>query len=373
MSGQRGNVFFRTDASIDIGNGHVMRCLALADGMREHGFVCHFICRDGPGNLIGLLIERGFKTFALPFSAPDRGSELFWNTSSMLYANWLDADWSTDVEQTTDVLSQEDVDWLVVDHYALDSRWELALRRYCRHLMVIDDLADRPHDCDVLLDQNLGRSLEHYGKFVSPECEMLLGPSYALLRPGFSALRDYSLKRRASLDVEHLLISLGGVDKNNVTHRVLEILKGCRLRSGCRLSVVMGKNAPWISEISHIAHQMPWATEVLINVNDMASLMAMSDLAIGAAGTSAWERCCLGLPTLTLVLADNQYLSANALEAAGAIKVLNDIEGDGGELNEQLSLLSRPKHLQAMQSACASITDGYGVPRVVSKLVHING
>lgn len=357
---------FRVDASLDIGTGHVMRSLTLAGALREQGVQCRFICREHDGNLIGEIRRQGFIVNALPLVTNSAGHE-----QALPHAAWLGADWATDAEQTLTALSGAVVDWLIVDHYALDMRWEEKLRAACRHLMVIDDLADRRHDCDVLLDQNLNRQTADYAALVPRDCTLLAGPNYALLRPEFATLRDYSLARRSPPKLEHLLVSMGGVDKHNVTGRVLEALNDCALPAACRITVVMGAQAPWIAEVRAQVARMS-STEVLVGVQNIAQLMADSDLAIGAAGTSAWERCCLGLPTLMIVLAANQSAGAQALGKSGAALLLEDRGQLAIELQTNIRTLLQSEVLQRMQDACRLVTDGMGAIRAMEIIAHEN-
>ena len=289
-------IFFRTDASLIMGSGHVMRCLTLADALRVQGAQCHFISREHSGHLLEVIRQRGHTVTALP-----AGNPISAMTANVVpqpaHAAWLGCDWQTDALQTGAILTDLKPDWLVVDHYALDQRWEEAVTPQCRKLLVIDDLADRAHNCDLLLDQNLGRKSEHYAPLVTAQCQVLTGPQYALLRPEFAALRPYSLQRRqAQPALRQLLITMGGVDQPNATGKVLQALKTCALPQESRITVVMGLTAPWLQNVRELAAQMPWPTEVVISVGDMARRMADSDLAIGAAGSTSWERCCLHLP-----------------------------------------------------------------------------
>ena len=185
------HIVFRTDASLQIGTGHVMRCLTLAQALLERGAQCSFICREHPGNLIDLIRQRGFLVYALRC---DQDWVVQENTPS--HAGWLGADWQADAEESKVGAAKTAIDWLIVDHYALDRRWEHAMRAHCRHIMVIDDLADRPHDCDLLLDQNLGRNLKDYDGLLEGKAKTLIGPQYALLRHEFLALRAQSIGRR---------------------------------------------------------------------------------------------------------------------------------------------------------------------------------
>lgn len=354
------SVFFRADASLAMGAGHVMRCLTLADGLKAGGAECVFICREHPGNLLDMIRARGFAAHALPMGGEDETAE-----ESPAHAAWLGATWEADAERCLALLNGRAIDWLAVDHYALDARWERRLRPACRRLMAIDDLADRPHDCDLLLDQNLGRRAEDYAGLIPGHCRVLAGPTHALLRPEFAALRECSLVRRAEPRLERLLISLGGVDKDNVTGRVLEALKTCSLPEGLRITVVMGARAPWIEEVRGLAREMPWTTEVRVNVDDMARLMADSDLAIGAAGSTSWERACLGLPSLLVVLAENQRESAKALQDSGAIVLIEDVEDIAtGLCLKFLDMLKHEKLIELVHVGC-SVADGCGVDRVI--------
>ncbi|MGX4730664.1 UDP-2,4-diacetamido-2,4,6-trideoxy-beta-L-altropyranose hydrolase [Pseudomonas corrugata] len=357
-------IVFRVDASLQMGTGHVMRCLTLADALNVRGAECHFICREHPGNLVGFIRSKGYGVSVLPVSAFRSESESVSAEPLLAHAYWLGGSWQQDAEACAAILAETQAEWLIVDHYALDSRWESALKpHYCK-LMVIDDLADRSHICDLLLDQTYSRASAEYLPWVPEDCILLCGSRYALLRPEFAQLRSYSLQRRANPHLRQLLITMGGVDNNNATGKVLEALKSCPLPVDCRIIVVMGATAPWLSEVQLCAEQLPWAIEVKVNVSDMAQLMADSDFAIGAAGATSWERCCLGLPTIMLVLADNQRTIAQSLDAAGAA-FLSD-----------LSILSarqliafqqiQPAALSTMSALAASITDGLGVLQVIT-------
>jgi UDP-2,4-diacetamido-2,4,6-trideoxy-beta-L-altropyranose hydrolase len=357
-------IAFRADASLDIGTGHVMRCLTLADVLRDRGAQCYFICRAHEGNLLDTIGRRGYVAQALPCSGVQLASGRSQAGRGSTYATWLGADWEADAFQTINALASSPVDWMIVDHYAIDARWEQRLRPHARRIAVIDDLADRAHDCDLLLDQNLGRSVSDYDRWVGKECTVLVGPQYALLRPEFAKWRSYSLARRGTLELKHLLVTMGGVDKDNVTSDVLLALKDCPLPLDCRITVVLGAHAPWKEQISCIAKQLSWVTEVLFDVTDMAKLLAGSDVAIGAAGSSSWERCCLGLPSLIVVLADNQRLIAEALDAAGAAGIVN-IKTLAADMERYLSgSFTADAFLVSAGASSACVTDGKGTIRV---------
>jgi UDP-2,4-diacetamido-2,4,6-trideoxy-beta-L-altropyranose hydrolase len=342
-----------------------MRCLTLADALRERGADCTFVCRLHTGHLLDLIAQRGHKAVVLPALRTDEKPA----PAELAHAAWLGTDWTTDAAAARQALGDDTVDWLVVDHYALDHRWEQALRPNCKRLMVIDDLADRPHDCNLLLDQNLGRTAEDYSGLLSPHVTILIGPQYALLRPEFAQLRAKSLARRVNPQFRHLLIAMGGVDKDNATGQVLNALRTCHLPPDLHITVVMGPHAPWLQQVQAQAVQMPLPTQVLVGVSNMAQLMVDSDLAIGAAGSTSWERCCLGLPSFLLVLAQNQKDIGSALSRAGAVYVsrVEDIDKALLKLFEEFA--SNPAALLSMSEKAAVICDGQGATRVSGGMI----
>jgi len=366
-------IAFRTDASLLIGSGHAMRCLTLADALKAQGADCHFVSREHPGHLLDAICQRGHVVTALPagtYSSAGADDP----SPQPVHAAWLGCAWQFDAEQTGAVLSNLQPDWLVVDHYSLDQRWEQALSPHYRKLLVIDDLADRPHYCDLLLDQNLGRQPAHYIQWVPAHCRLLTGPRYALLRPEFAFLRSYSMQRRqAQPALRQLLITMGGVDQPNATGQVLQALKTCALPADCRITVVMGVTAPCLQNVQELAAQMPWPTDVVVNINDMAQRMADSDLAIGAAGSTSWERCCLGLPTLMVVLSDNQQASAQALDAAQAARLIGALSDIARQLPLAVCELLDSVCQSRMSVAANALTDGHGVKKTLKAMRMLNG
>lgn len=366
-------VVFRCDASLHMGTGHVMRCLTLADELRDRGAQCHFISREHPGHLIGLIQTKGHALHVLPLdeapTPPEDGEP-----DSLSHRDWLGCSQAHDTHLCEAYLHGLEPDWLVVDHYALDARWENAMRRHCRRVMVIDDLADRRHDSDLLLDQTLGRDPAAYANLVPKGCMMVCGSSFALLRPEFANMRPHSLQRRSGIDqIRHLLITLGGVDRENVTCDILTHLSASELPPECRITIVMGQSAPWLDLVRQTAMAMPWPVTVLAGAHNMAELMADSDLAIGAAGSTSWERCCLGLPTVQVILAENQRLAAASLASAGAVIQLDQGERMRAELVNIIHELGQGRPALQDLSHCASqITDGHGAAVLADLLMRAN-
>ena len=362
-------VVFRVDASLDMGTGHVMRCLTLANALREKGYECHFICREHEGNLVDFVLGQGFHAHPLACSPTTASNGWEYEGEELAHAAWLGASQREDAGACQKVLEKIKPQWLVVDHYALDCQWEQALKPYYERLMVIDDLADRSHQCELLLDQTFGRQVEDYAPWVPAGCKMLCGAHYALLRPEFAEWRSYSLERRQIPQLKHILVTMGGVDKDNVTGSILDALDRMNLPAGCRITVVMGATAPWLDTVCQQAKTISHPTNVLVGVNDMARLMADSDLAIGAAGATSWERCCLGLPTIMVVLAENQKRAASELVKAGAVTVFTLETGALISFERVFSeLANEPDRLARMGKHACIVADGKGVHRVADLL-----
>ena len=361
-------VAFRVDASLQMGSGHVMRCLTLAKALRAMGAECHFLCREHQGNMLGQIRAAGHHIH--PLALVEDSAVVQAQQGTLAHAAWLGTSQQEDAQQSIDVLQSLQLDWLVVDHYALDACWHRQLRALCRNLMVIDDLADREHDCDLLLDQTFGRHVADYQRLVPENCKLLCGSRFALLRPEFAALRLDSLARRAKQSViKHILITMGGVDQANATAAVLDALAEVAHVAALRVTVVMGAKAPWLEAVRQQVLQLPFAVDVLVDRHDMADLMAMADFAIGAAGSTAWERCCLGLPCIMVILADNQRTVAAGLQAAGAAQVIAATDAIRDQLPGLFAaFLEKPQRIQEMSMAASQITDGAGVQAVVQAL-----
>lgn len=308
-------ICFRADASAATGTGHVMRCLTLADEMSRRGAECLFVSAAGTRELVPSLPYPVLPPERLPF-----GTAL-----------------------------------AVIDHYGIDAAEEARIRSMTRAVMVMDDLPTRRHHCDLLLDQTFGRRAEEYRDLAPHNSIVLAGSEYALLRPQFAVARPAALARRDG-SLRRLLISLGGTDPGNVTGAVLDAVAA----SGLAVDVVMGAKAPHLEAVQAQAAALPHTT-VHVGIPDMAGLMAVADLAIGAGGTSTWERCCLGLPTLMLVIADNQRDVARLVAESGAARLV-------AVADLPAALTVPPAELRAMSAAAARLCDGLGAARVADAL-----
>jgi UDP-2,4-diacetamido-2,4,6-trideoxy-beta-L-altropyranose hydrolase len=355
-------VAFRTDSSSQIGTGHVVRCLTLADALREQSVECQFVCREHVGNSMDHIRSRGYELHALP-KADAKGSF----DSDLAHASWLGVHWQTDADQTRQALGNEVLDWLVVDHYALDHRWESALRSSCKRIMAIDDLADRKHDCDLLLDQNYGSSVERYRGLVPSDCAQCHGPEYALLKPVYA-------ERRAQLPVRDgqvrrvLIYFGGGADTANLTHLAVQAFQAPEL-AHIELDIVVGASYAYQSSLEGLVAQRGKAT-IHQQIPDLADLMANADLAIGAGGATTWERCCMGLPSIVISIAENQRPACEALSADKQIEYLGHVDQVTSEMirDRVLSLLKKPDSLRDMTEGVMRLVDGSGTDRILNEI-----
>lgn len=363
------NVIFRVDASFEIGNGHVMRCLTLAIALVRYGAQCNFICRDLPGNLIDLIRSRGFNVDVLPAPLGNFPNVGLQSKGDIDYSLWLGVDPETDWVQTRMAIKAKHPDCLVVDHYGLNKPWESAARALCHRLIVIDDLVDRFHDCDFLINQNFGTTKLLYEGLVPSDCKVLAGERYALLRREFAEFRSLSLLRRGTPLVRNILITMGGVDQKNITTLVLRVIDACNFQGDIKFTVVMGPNAPWLDDVRNFAERMSKSVYIRVNVENMAGLMAESDLAIAAAGSTTWELCCLGVPAIMIVLADNQRETANRLQKELNSMILEITPNFEDELKRCIEHIINNTSVQiSLSKKSRRIIDGLGSNRVASAI-----
>ncbi len=354
-------VIIRTDASIQIGSGHVMRCLTLAGALADRGDDIVFVCREHPGNLIDRIRQTGYRVLCLPYCR-DMVADHYPDE----YAQWLVVDQKIDAVETLAALQSEclEADTLIVDHYGLDHLWEGYLRPHAGRLMVIDDLANRRHDCDALLDQNYHTDMQgRYNGLVPRHCDMILGPEYALLRPEFGSVSPSTRSNDSSV---RIFVYFGAVDPTGETLKTLAALES--LPAGrWTADVVIGKANPLRNEILERASRLRGIT-VHTEVPDIARLMARADFAVGAGGTTTWERCCLGLPTIVVAVADNQIPIAQSVDRYGAATFLGHANAVSIEdLREAIERMATDSAMRARISERAlRLVDGKGAKRVAA-------
>jgi UDP-2,4-diacetamido-2,4,6-trideoxy-beta-L-altropyranose hydrolase len=349
------NIAIRVDASNKIGTGHFMRCLTLADVLNQRGAQIHFICRHLPEHLGGMLMEKNHGLTRLDSALVEAAAD------DLAHADWLGVSQQQDAQDTVAALSYQTWDWLVVDHYALDAQWESALRQTASKLLAVDDIADRQHDCDVLLDQNFyaDKHSRYTGK-VPEHCMLLLGPRYALLRDQFRQLRKQTEPRTGT--VKRVLIFFGGVDEENYTGLALQTLADMAVPD-MDVDVVIGTQHPCRTEIEAACVQHGFACHV--QTSRMAELMAQADLCIGAGGIATWERCCLGLPTIAMPTAENQRRQTVDAASSGLL-VMHDEDDDLGFHIK--AMMDNEGLRESLSRNGMQAVDGLGASRVAGRM-----
>jgi UDP-2,4-diacetamido-2,4,6-trideoxy-beta-L-altropyranose hydrolase len=340
------NVVFRVDASTDIGSGHLARCLSLATALRQRGVEVRFVCRDQPGNMADLLTGSGMLTTLLPKSVTSQ---------------------QADAELTIEAMREGKADWMVVDHYGLDETWESAVRSHTRQILVIDDLSDRPHDCDVLLDQNYSEGgPDRYAALAPEDCQLLLGPRYALLGAQYATHRAAIAAHPTPR--ERILVFFGGTDLHDLTGRALEAISMDGLKA-LPADIVLGANNPHAAKIEAAAQLRPNTVVHRVRPH-LADLLATARLALGAGGATTWERLCLGVPSVVVSLAANQVPTCEALSRAGYIEYLGpwqtvDTRALADASLSVLNDVDGPWH----GSALPDLVDGLGSTRVCDTML----
>jgi UDP-2,4-diacetamido-2,4,6-trideoxy-beta-L-altropyranose hydrolase len=284
-------IVFRVDASLQIGTGHVMRCLTLAYIFRKNGAKVDFICRKHKGNLINKIHSEGFNVFKLELPVENKVD------------NRLEAGQKQDAKDCIDVLQCIVADWVIIDHYCLNYLWHRCIRPYCKNIMVIDDLANRKLDCDVLLDQNYCNNFENrYDKLVPKKCKKFLGPKSLILRDEFIKLQGVNKKNQKT--IKRVMLFFGGSDNSHETIKVVKIFPFIR-DLDLSFDIVLGANNPDIKKIINFCKDID-TVSIHVQIDNMAEIMSMADLVIIAGGSTVWEACCLGIPAYTVVTAENQ-------------------------------------------------------------------
>ena len=355
------SIAFRVDSSPILGTGHLARCLIIGTILAARGASVTFFCREEPGNANELALAKGFKVSPVNASLHQLNSADDATSQPLCQA--------IDALQTIALLPRK-VDCVIVDHYACGTEWESAVRPHCRRLIVIDDLA-RAHSCDLLIDPNWHgpKTNARYTGRLDSTTHLLIGPDYALLHPAFEAHRVTPTDRRTN--VKRVLVYFGGSDRQGLTSLVLTALRRPEF-AHLEVDVVIGATNPAGSlEVLQAVNSARF--NIYTQQDSLATLLAHADLAIGAVGGTTWERMCLGVPSLTVIVADNQTETANDLAEAGLI----DLIGSATEFTEEAfvahlrDLLADPQRRQRMADGGQALVDGRGAERVVDELFRL--
>lgn len=350
------------DSSYEIGSGHVMRCLTLAKAINERiDANIYFFARNAQGNINDIIKSSGFNLIEM--QAPNKVSD-----SYLFHASWLGAKQKDDADEFLALSGKTGVgvfDLVIIDHYAINYKWQNQVRSISKKIMVIDDLGDRDHICDYLLDQTFRCMTQKYESHVPKDCELMLGTNYALMRKEFHLNRHDIKAYRKERDENIVLVMFGGTDPDNLTLKTLELV--CNRSDISRVNIIIGEGALHLNSVKEFCEKK---SECFIHIspNNIAEIMLDSTLAIGAAGTTSWERCALGLPAVVVIQADNQRQIARELEMAGAINCLEPKELESS-LNARIDYWFYTGVLQEdITRKCLNICDAQGSQRVIEKV-----
>jgi UDP-2,4-diacetamido-2,4,6-trideoxy-beta-L-altropyranose hydrolase len=368
-------IVIRVDASVTIGSGHVVRCRTLARELRRRGAEVKFVCRRQLGDMIEVLAEE-FDVLELPHqplasTESPEGNKL---RGGDLYAAWLGCSQRDDAKDTLDNLDRFGVEcpsWVIVDHYGLGAEWETEIREKLSgnkgiKLLAIDDLANRRHQVDYLVDQNIVSSAKEsrYAELVPDNCPLLLGPKYALLSKEYSILHNITPNRN---HLRRVLVYFGGSDSHKLNERALKALMTSEL-SEIAIDIVIGIQTKEYQAVEELAKKGKNIT-LHTSLPSLAGLIVRADLAVGASGSTTWERSCLGLPSLVIAIADNQCDIAQALHDIGAIQYLGNAEKIGVE--DLRAKLLTAKEGFATVSQVNRLTDGWGAARIAAVVMGV--
>lgn len=342
-------IVIRADASSKIGFGHIMRCLTLADEIKQKNARISFVSREEDGNLITLINERGYKVYPL-----SKGFEC-----------------GNDVILTKEVLASYNIlpDLLIVDHYGIDIVWESTIRSVAKKIMVIDDFCNRRHNCDLFLNQNYNVENESYYGLLQDNCIKLLGAKYSMLRPEFRKMRE-NLQKHNDI-VKRILVLMGGADNQDMTSKVLQAIKMLEINN-ITVDVVVGAANKYYKKIKSIVSNIHYAT-CHYDVENISELMSKADLSIGAAGSTTWERCCMGLPSIVIAIAENQINIAENLGNDGIVVNLGWYENvEQIDIRDEIeNLLNNSSKRMMMSLKAREVVDGRGVERVAEKIFKV--
>lgn len=346
-------VLIRSDASPTIGSGHIARLLPLARVLRKQGSHVAFACRQLPGHRLDSLAAEGFETFALPGQYP--GEDPRQAIESLL-------PWQADIDALAQALgSQCAFDWIIVDHYGLDHYWQTAARRWAPRIAAVDDLASRTYTVDLLLNQNLSGTPEAYTSLLTPACQTLLGPRFALLRDEFSG-PEIEIKPQA----KRILVNFGGFDAAMQTHHAMLALTDFHQ---FEVDFVAGADNPAWAKMQVLAAGHPnWRLNSF--VSDFYRLMTEADLFVGAGGGTSWERAALGLPTICIAVSNNQQANGAVMATAGAHVYLGPCEQVSVEqLRDAIGFIAGNQGVrQSLAERSRQLVDGRGAQRVAAAL-----
>ncbi len=350
MKNDKKIIFIRVDSSTKIGYGHLIRCLALADTLKNF-FRIYFICSSLTGNIISEINKKKFKVFRFNVKLQKINIK-------------------HDAEKTISIIKKygNNNSMLILDSYVLSKQWENSVKPFVQKLIVIDDQPNRTHNCDLLIDQNLSSdNKKYYEKLLPKKTKKLLGPKFVMIRKELNSLRRYVKIR--TFPIENILVSFGGTDTDNQSIKILNLFQ--KIDSNLHFDIVLGKgnkNKKYIKNICSKQKNFSYHEQI----NYIGKLMLKSDISIGSSGSTAWERCCLGLPSIISICAKNQKNTANELSKRNCVINLGDVKQlDGSDYKTSIDKISKHQ-LEKMSKNSFKLVDGNGTERILGHILDMS-
>ncbi|MEM5529398.1 UDP-2,4-diacetamido-2,4,6-trideoxy-beta-L-altropyranose hydrolase [Gammaproteobacteria bacterium AS21] len=361
---RKNNIAIRVDSSFVIGSGHVMRCITLAKALLKNVDAdIIFFCRAYEGNIIDFIRSNGFCVVVMSAKEVPLQND---------YQTWLGASQSVDIKHFIIAANQQGfdkIDLILTDHYGISEEWEEKARSFSRCVAVIDDLANRKHSCDFIIDQNYFKDYgNRYDSLTNIECKKLLGPDYTLLREEFADFKDKLIPFDERFSKKIITIFFGGTDPDNHSEKALKGLLA-KLDDSYNINVILGKSNPNIDRLHKYEKQFVNVT-IYIQVSNMSEHIGQSLLFVGAIGATTWERCICGTPGLVSSIAENQIQAAVDLHEIIAHHYLGkaDTLSDEDYGNAALMLLSNKNLLKQQNITSKGLVSESG-SSVVSKII----
>ena len=347
------NVVFRVDSSTVIGSGHVMRCIRIAELLKKRDVMCNFICKNFVGNLSAIIKEKDFNVIMLPSENPEKEHKI---------------DWEVDSNFTSEILKKMNVDTIIVDHYSLDKKWENKQRQFCKKIMVIDDLDNREHSADILLDQNLFPNMQkRYQNNLNFNCKKFIGLEYAFLDPDFKKERE-NIKKKEQNTISKIFIYFGNTGDSNILERVLNIFINNSFKD-IELIVLFSGDFNELNRIKKLIKNISFI-KLLDRQPNLAKIISSADLSIGAGGATTWERVYLGIPSAVITVSESQKICSQYLSNIGLIRLIghhNDITNK--ELTNFIKKFILEKDLRFLSEKCLSINIGTKIDEVIEEIL----
>ena len=345
------NIFFRVDASESIGGGHFFRCISIAVALKKRGHLCFFICQEMNNYFLSILDYHSFKLINLPKNSLISDKDQLFEASNL-----------------TEKIKKNKIhiDVLFVDVYKINAVWEEKIKTSTDKLFAIDDLANRDHYVDYIIDQNAGRTETDYKIHNLNHGKILSGTRFAIINQDIADYRDKALRIRKKINNKNILINFGSSSHESLYSQFIKSLISSGDMQGKSISLLSSNKTS--NKFKDLLDSLKVRLLTSLSPIELAKLYISSDFCIGAGGVSALERCCLGLPSGVVCIAENQYPGSAQLEKKGCIKLLNSFPDLTVSIDIIKNLLNDDNQLKELSINSFKEVDGNGLKRILSEV-----